>query len=192
MSVSVLLIDNYDSFTFNLVEALRSIGVQDLKVIKNNEIYLTDIQLFDKILISPGPGLPEEAGELMQFLQNEGKECDILGICLGLQAIVNAFGGNLINLNEVRHGRQTKIEIIDRDEKLFNGIQTPFKAGLYHSWAASIADFPQELQITAIDPDNIIMAVKHKNLKLRAVQFHPESYMTPEGRKMLKNWVKMS
>lgn len=191
MSVSVLLIDNYDSFTFNLVEALRSIGVQELKVIKNNDIYLTDFLSFDKILISPGPGLPEEAGELMLFLQNEGKACDILGICLGLQAIVKTFGGNLINLNEVRHGRQTEIKIIDTDEKLFNGIQTPFKAGLYHSWAASELDFPDELQITAIDTDSVIMAVKHRKLKLRAVQFHPESYMTPAGRKMLENWVKL-
>ena len=191
MSVSVLLIDNYDSFTYNLVEALRCIGVQELKVIRNNEIYQTDFQSFNKIVISPGPGLPEEAGELMHFLKNEGKERDILGICLGLQAIVTAYGGNLVNLKEVRHGKQTEVTIIEPDEKLFNGIQTPFKAGLYHSWAASELDFPDELQITAIDADNVIMAVKHRKLKLRAVQFHPESYMTPAGRKMLENWVKM-
>lgn len=189
MTASVLLIDNFDSFTFNLVEELREIGVKELKVIRNNEIYHTDYKHFDKILLSPGPGLPEEAGELMHFLKNEGKECDILGICLGLQAIVRAFGGNLVNLYEVRHGKQTEITIIDPDEELFNDIQTPFKAGLYHSWAASAEEFPNELAITAVDNENVIMAIKHRSLKLRAVQFHPESYMTADGRKLLKNWL---
>lgn len=190
MTASVLLIDNFDSFTFNLVEELQEIGVKELKVIRNHEIYQSDFNHFNKILISPGPGLPEEAGELMHFLKNEGKECDILGICLGLQAIVRAFGGSLVNLSEVRHGKQTEVLITSADEELFNGIQTPFKAGLYHSWAASAEEFPNELTITAVDNENVIMAIKHRTLKLRAVQFHPESYMTADGKKMLWNWVK--
>lgn len=189
MPASVLLIDNFDSFTFNLVEVLRCIGVRELKVIRNHEIYQSEFNHFDKILISPGPGLPEEAGELLFFMQHEGKECDILGICLGLQAIVKAFGGNLVNLNEVRHGRQTEVMITSANEKLYSGIQTPFKAGLYHSWAASVVGFPDELEITSIDFENVIMAIRHRSLKLRAVQFHPESYMTPEGRKILENWL---
>ena len=186
-SFSVLVIDNYDSFTFNLVHYLEALNCK-VSVIRNDEITAEVLKKFHKIVISPGPGLPDEAGQLKKFIAKYASTKSILGICLGQQAIAEVFGASLSPLSQVRHGYQTDITHYDNDVLYFE-IPNEFPAGLYHSW--HVIDLPSDFIITAIDKNQIIMSFKHNKYDLKAVQFHPESIMTNFGRKMLHNWLNM-
>ncbi len=184
----IAVIDNYDSFTYNLVHYLEDLDCE-VTVFRNDEFELEDLQPFDKILLSPGPGIPDEAGLLKKVIETYYKTKPILGVCLGLQAIGEVFGGSLINLDKVYHGVATKIDVLVDDEKLFDGLEKSFNVGRYHSWVVNPNDFPQDLEITSIDINGQIMSLRHRNFDVRAVQFHPESVLTPNGKKILENWV---
>jgi anthranilate synthase component 2 len=185
--MKILVIDNYDSFTYNLVHAIRSLGYE-VDVVRNDKIEPAQVEGYDKILLSPGPGIPSEAGRMPQIIQQYAPTKSILGICLGEQAIGEAFGAQLENLAEVFHGVQTPITRLEED-LLFRDIDKEFAGGRYHSWVVSEENFPQELIVTAVDGDNRIMALAHKQYDVRGVQFHPESVLTPEGMTMIKNWL---
>ncbi len=185
----VLIIDNYDSFTYNLKHQLEVNDVV-VEVRKNDEIDIEEVENFDKILLSPGPGLPSDAGIMPELIKRYSEKKSILGICLGHQAIGEAFGGNLKNLNTVFHGVALPV-YFDDDEKLFENLQNPFPAGRYHSWVINEDLFPEELKIIARDQFLNIMGIKHKYLKVYGVQFHPESIMTPRGTQIITNWLKM-
>jgi anthranilate synthase component 2 len=187
--MKILVLDNYDSFTYNLVHLIKALGYTDLEVHRNDKIALDEIKRFDKILLSPGPGIPSEAGILQPLISAYAPTKSILGVCLGHQAIGEVFGGTLINLSHVFHGIATPIKVIGKD-KLFDGIPTDFPVGRYHSWAVDTVDFPtSELEITAVDAENKIMALSHKKFDVKGVQFHPESILTEFGDKILKNWL---
>jgi len=183
----ILLIDNYDSFTYNLVHLIKSIGY-DVEVRRNDAITISEAGNYDKILLSPGPGIPSEAGVLMEIVRHYASTKSILGVCLGHQAIGEVFGAKLVNLSEVHHGIASWIEITKKDI-LFNGLDDSFEAGRYHSWAVSLENFPPELEITAVDASGEIMALRHKKFDVRGVQFHPESVLTPVGRRIIQNWL---
>ena len=184
----IIVIDNYDSFTYNLVHYLEDLNCE-VSVFRNDEFELEDLKSFDKILLSPGPGVPDEAGLLKEVIKKYYKTKSILGVCLGLQAIGEVFGGSLINLEKVYHGVATKIDILVEDEKLFNGLEKSFNVGRYHSWVVNPHDFPKDLEITSVDVNGQIMSLRHREFDVRAVQFHPESVLTPNGKKILENWV---
>lgn len=185
--LKVLVIDNYDSFTFNLVHYLEALGA-DVTVYRNDEFDLQDIAPFEKILLSPGPGIPAQAGMLKELIAEFATTKSILGICLGQQAIAEVFGGKLENLGKVYHGISTPVTVIDQTEKLFDGLPATFDAGRYHSWTVS-RELPQDLVATSVDPEGGIMSIRHRTLDVRAVQFHPESVLTPVGRQILANWL---
>lgn len=184
---NVLVIDNYDSFTYNLVHYLESLDCK-VTVFRNDEFELNEIKEFHKILLSPGPGLPSESGLLLDVIKTYASTKSILGICLGMQAIGEVFGGTLVNLNKVYHGVATKT-IQTNEDSLFEDVPTEFLVGRYHSWAISSQNFPESLEITSIDENNEIMAIRHKSLDVKGVQFHPESILTSHGKKILENWV---
>lgn len=184
----ILLLDNYDSFTYNLAHYLESFGVKT-EVFRNDEIDVEDVKHFDKIVLSPGPGIPNEAGILKPLIREYASIKSILGICLGQQAIAEVFGGSLIRLNQVVHGVATPINVTVSDEVLYKGLPPIFEVGRYHSWVVNPQDFPDVLEITALDNNGNIMSLRHKTFDVRAVQFHPESIMTPFGKKMLGNWL---
>lgn len=184
----VLVIDNYDSFTYNLVHLLHECG-EEVEVWRNDKFKLEEVDAFDKILLSPGPGLPKEAGLLLDVIKKYSATKRILGICLGQQAIAEVYGGQLLNLEKPVHGMASKIKVTDPDELLFKDIPQEFLAGRYHSWAVSEKGFPSELQITAIDEAGIIMALSHKKLDVKGVQFHPESILSEHGKKIIQNWL---
>ena len=186
--MKVLLFDNYDSFTYNLVHAFRKLGVE-ADVRRNDKINVEDAAPYDKIVISPGPGIPEEAGILLPLLKRWSAYKPILGVCLGHQALAQNFGARLYNLPEVYHGVGDEIEI-KCDDYLFDGVDKHITVGRYHSWAVDADSVPSELEVTAVDKDGIIMALRHKTLDVRGVQFHPESILTPEGEKILENWLR--
>lgn len=186
--MKLLIFDNYDSFTYNIVHAVRELGT-DPTVVRNDCIAIDEIDKFDKIIISPGPGIPSEAGILQQLLQEYADKKSILGICLGHQAIGERFGARLKNLPEVYHGIKTEIDII-RPDYIFDGLGNKLEVGRYHSWAIDPESIPAELEITALSPDGCIMAVRHRDFDIRGVQFHPESVLTPEGTKIIENWLK--
>ena len=186
----ILVLDNYDSFTYNLVQYLEEITGEMPTVRRNDQISLEEVGAYDKILLSPGPGLPSEAGILLDVIKKYASTKSILGVCLGLQAIGEAFGGDLENLNDVYHGMATPVEILDKNEPLFEGLPEMIEVGRYHSWVVSNKNVPNDLSITAADSEGQIMAMTHKKFDVRGVQFHPESIMTKEGRQMLENWVK--
>jgi len=181
------LIDNYDSFTYNLVHLIKSIGY-DVEVRRNDAITISEAGNYDKILLSPGPGIPSEAGMLMEIVRHYASTKSILGVCLGHQAIGEVFGAQLVNLSEVHHGIASWIQITIKDS-LFNGLEGSFEAGRYHSWAVSPENFPADLEITAVDASGEIMALRHKKYDVRGVQFHPESVLTPVGRRIIQNWL---
>lgn len=185
--MKVLVFDNYDSFTYNIVHALRELGCQP-DVYRNDRISLDEIEKYDKIIISPGPGVPNEAGILPEMLKRYSATKPILGICLGHQAIGECFGGTLRNLDEVYHGVQSIITLKEEDY-LFNGLPQKFPVGRYHSWVVDKANLPECIVVTAESNDGAIMALKHKTLDIRGVQFHPESVLTPDGIKILENWL---
>jgi len=185
--MQLAVIDNYDSFTFNLVHYFEDLGAS-VTVFRNDEFDLKELDAFDKIVLSPGPGLPNEAGLLKEVIQTYATSKSILGICLGLQAIGEVFGCTLINLEKVYHGVATKIKIIEEDS-IFKNIPDQIEVGRYHSWVISNDNFPPNLIITSVDENKQIMSVKHSLFDVRGVQFHPESILTPFGKKILKNWL---
>jgi len=188
LGVKILVFDNYDSFTYNLVHAVKKLGYTDLEVHRNDQIALEDIARFDKIILSPGPGVPSESGILLDVIRTYAPSKSILGVCLGEQAIAEAFGGTLINLTEVHHGVSSMIDVLEKDV-LFNGLPKQLEVGRYHSWAVEKNTLPECLTITAVDEEGMIMALAHKTYDVRGVQFHPESVLTPDGEQMLKNWL---
>ena len=183
----VLIIDNYDSFTFNLVHLLNETG-HEATVWRNDKFSLADVDMFDKIVLSPGPGIPSEAGLLLDVIKTYAPTKSILGVCLGMQAIAEVFGGQLYNLSRPVHGRATKIEVTDPDELLFVNCPAEFKVGRYHSWAVLVDVIPADIQVTAVDKDGVVMALRHRILDVRGVQFHPESILTEHGNQMIANW----
>ena len=185
---NIVIIDNYDSFTYNLVHYLEDLNCT-VSVFRNDEFELDELGKFDKILLSPGPGLPSDAGLLKDVISTYAGTKSILGICLGQQAIGEVFGGNLINLSKVYHGVASKVQIIVRDELLFNGLENEIEVGRYHSWVISKENFPPDLEITSIDENGEIMSIRHKKFDVKGLQYHPESVLTPDGKKMLENWV---
>ncbi len=186
--MKIIVIDNYDSFTYNLVHYLEDLNAE-VTVYRNDEFELSELEKFDKILLSPGPGIPDEAGLLKQVIQKYAPTKSILGICLGLQAIGEIFGGKLINLEKVYHGVATKVTKVS-DDFLFNEIPDEMEVGRYHSWSVSTENFPDVLEITSVDENGQVMSLKHKTFDVRGVQYHPESVLTPYGKKILENWLK--
>ncbi|UYW01604.1 aminodeoxychorismate/anthranilate synthase component II [Flavobacterium agricola] len=185
----IVVIDNYDSFTYNLVHYLEELNGQPVTVYRNDEFELEELEKFDKILLSPGPGIPDEAGLLKAVIQKYYKTKSILGVCLGQQAIGEVFGGELENLAQVFHGIATPITVLDNSEVLFQNLDSQQQVGRYHSWVVANRNFPEQLVITAVDANNQIMALRHKDYDVRGVQFHPESILTPQGKAMLQNWI---
>lgn len=186
--MNILVIDNYDSFTFNLVHLLNETG-HEATVWRNDKFKLADVNDFEKILLSPGPGIPSESGLLLDVIRTYSATKSILGICLGLQAIAEAFGAELYNLSRPVHGRATEITVLDHDEKLFLNCPKNFKVGRYHSWAVRNDNVPGVIQVTAVDQDGVIMALRHRSLDVRGVQFHPESVLTEHGKLLISNWL---
>ena len=183
----ILVIDNYDSFTYNLVHYLEELDCEVI-VKRNDKLTLEEVDAFDKIVLSPGPGIPDEAGLLKEIIAKYAPTKSIFGVCLGQQAIAEVFGGSLINLEEVYHGIATKIKIIG-DDIIFKDMPSEIEVGRYHSWVVN-PDLPEVLEVTSVDENGQIMSLRHKTYDVRAVQFHPESVLTPHGKKMLGNWVK--
>ncbi|MBP6432059.1 MAG: aminodeoxychorismate/anthranilate synthase component II [Ferruginibacter sp.] len=187
--MKILVFDNYDSFTYNLVHIIEKIVSTKVDVFRNNEIELEKISAYDKIILSPGPGVPSEAGLLLQVIKKYAPSKSILGVCLGHQAIAEAFGGKLVNLKTVYHGVANKLIFENVDCTLFSNLKTGISVGRYHSWIVDDENFPNELQVTARDENGYIMALQHKYYDVQGVQFHPESILTPEGETIIKNWI---
>jgi anthranilate synthase component 2 len=183
----ILVIDNYDSFTYNLVHYLEDLDCK-VTVARNDQIELEAVAAFDKIVLSPGPGIPDEAGSLKSIIKKYAKTKSILGVCLGMQAIGEVFGAKLKNLSTVYHGIQTKVKVNSKKELLFKDLGPEIQVGRYHSWIIE-DDLPDCFDITSVDENGQIMAIRHKELDVKGVQFHPESVLTPDGKKMLKNWI---
>jgi anthranilate synthase component 2 len=199
--MKILVFDNYDSFTYNLVHLVEKILHQKVEVHRNDQIPMEKVKDFDKIILSPGPGIPSEAGLLLPLIKEYAPTKSILGVCLGHQAIGEAFGGRLVNLSKVYHGVATPVKILNGvktgkpegkggQKNLFSNLPQQFEAGRYHSWIISDEGFPSELEITARDENDYIMALRHKSYDVQGVQFHPESVLTPLGEKILENWLK--
>ena len=192
----ILVFDNYDSFTYNLVHLVEKILHTPVAVYKNDEISLDEVSNFDRIILSPGPGIPSEAGLLLPLIREFASTKSILGVCLGHQAIAEAFGGTLINLDTVYHGVASTVRLepnaseqLENTPNLFRNLPTEFEAGRYHSWIVSQENLPAEFDITARDANGYIMAMRHKTYDLQGVQFHPESVLTPYGEQLLRNWL---
>lgn len=183
----ILVIDNYDSFTYNLVHYLEDLDCE-VTVKRNDQLTLDEVDIFDKIVLSPGPGIPDEAGLLKDIIAKYAPTKSIFGVCLGQQAIAEVFGGSLINLDEVYHGIATKINITTTDA-LFKGLPKEIKVGRYHSWVVD-PNLPEVLEATSFDKNGQVMSLRHKVYDVCAVQFHPESVLTPDGKKILENWLK--
>lgn len=185
----ILLLDNYDSFTYNLVHLMREIGNCRLTVLRNDALSVEEARQFDKIVLSPGPGIPEEAGILLPLIRAFLSEKPMLGVCLGHQAIAQAAGADLVNLSTVYHGVATQMNLSADPGFLFSGVPESFRAGRYHSWAVKNDTLPAEFQITVTDADGEIMGFQHRQFPVAGVQFHPESIMTEHGATMLKNFI---
>ncbi len=193
--MKILVFDNYDSFTYNLVHLVQQITHEPVDVFRNDMIKLEKVKDYDKIILSPGPGIPVEAGLLLPLIKEYASSKSILGVCLGHQAIGEAFGGKLVNLETVYHGVATGVEVGSRESgvrsPLFQGLPDRIDVGRYHSWILSDEGFPEDLEVTARDDNNYIMALQHKNYDVQGVQFHPESVLTTDGEKIMRNWLKM-
>lgn len=186
--MKILVLDNYDSFTYNLVQMIEQIVNEKIDVFRNDKISLEEVEKYDKIILSPGPGIPEEAGILLELIKKYAPTKSIFGVCLGQQAIAEAFGGTLINLSEIYHGVATESTQIN-EHKLFKNLPETLEVGRYHSWAVNTGNFPDELEITSVDKNGMIMSLKHKNYDVHAVQYHPESILTPKGKQILENFL---
>ncbi|MBI1191574.1 MAG: aminodeoxychorismate/anthranilate synthase component II [Bacteroidetes bacterium] len=187
--MNILVIDNYDSFTYNLVALLRQIPGAAVTVRRNDAAYSLDLERADALVLSPGPGLPAEAGDLMAILGQAAGHIPVLGVCLGLQAIGEFYGGSLHNLSNVYHGVATAMQVVDREDPLFFGLPEIFQAGRYHSWVVDPNTLPPELRVSAIDETGHIMALRHHRDPVFGVQFHPESVLTPQGALLIQNFV---
>lgn len=183
----IVIVDNYDSFTYNLAHLVRELGAE-VSVVRNNVFGVEELEPYDKIILSPGPGIPDEAGLTLSVIERYKGRKPILGVCLGHQAIGQHFGGRLINLSDVYHGVQTPVQIVENDY-LWEGMKTEFQAGRYHSWVVAQEGLPKCLEVTARSMEGQIMALRHKTLDVRGVQFHPESVLTPEGGTIIRNWL---
>lgn len=186
--MKIVVIDNYDSFTYNLVHYLEELS-GEVTVLRNDEFDIEELITYDKILLSPGPGIPDEAGLLKEVIRHYAKTKSILGICLGQQAIGEVYGGNLVNLDRVFHGISSKIKITTKEESLFKNLPEEFEVGRYHSWVVATENFPENLEITSTDENGQIMSLRHRTFDVKGVQFHPESVLTPDGKTILKNWL---
>ena len=185
----ILVLDNYDSFTYNLVHIIRELEYP-VDIFRNDKIALEDVRQYDKILLSPGPGVPAEAGSMKQVIKEYGPSKSILGVCLGHQGIGEVYGARLYNIPKVLHGVTSEVQVKDADEYMFEGVTPTFQATHYHSWAVLPESFTPDLRITAVNDENLVMGLRHVRFDVRGVQFHPESVMTPEGPKMIANWLK--
>ena len=192
--MKILVFDNYDSFTYNLVHLVEKITHDKVDVFRNDELPIEKVKEYDKIILSPGPGIPSEAGMLLPLIKEYASSKCILGVCLGHQAIGEAFGGTLTNLSTVYHGVATPVTVRSEESgvrsKLFNALPDTLEVGRYHSWVISDENFPSELEVTARDANNYIMALQHKTFDVQGVQFHPESVLTPDGEAIIRNWLK--
>ena len=190
--MKVLVFDNYDSFTFNLVHLVKQLTSDEVTVVRNDQMPLGEVDAFDKIILSPGPGIPEEAGLLLPLIKQYAATKSILGVCLGHQAIGQAFGAQLTNLPAVFHGVATPIQLLpvsNRRNDWFTGLAQPIEVGRYHSWVVSDENLPNCIEVTARDAQDYIMALRHRELDVQGVQFHPESILTPQGLAMMRNWL---
>ena len=192
--MKILVFDNYDSFTYNLVHLVEKITGEKVDVYRNDQIALADVADYDKIILSPGPGIPEEAGLLLPLIKKYAATKSILGVCLGHQAIAEAFGGTLINLKTVYHGVATPVRVshplrVTHPNGVLNNLPEVLEAGRYHSWIVNDENFPDELEVTARDENGYIMGLQHKTFDVQGVQFHPESVLTPDGEKIMRNWL---
>ena len=187
--MKILILDNYDSFTYNLVHMVEKITGNFPVVFRNDEISIEAVGNYDVIMLSPGPGIPDEAGILKDVIKRYAGIKPIFGVCLGLQAITEVFGGTIINLEDVFHGVATEMRITDKDAIIFKDVPETFLAARYHSWAATDEGFPEEIQVTARDEDGLIQAIQHKIFPISAVQFHPESILTDVGEQLLRNFI---
>jgi anthranilate synthase component 2 len=186
--MKILVYDNYDSFTYNLVHLVEAILKSKVDVYRNDQLPMEEVKRYDKIILSPGPGIPSEAGQLLELIGLYAPSKPILGVCLGHQAIGEVFGARLVNLPRVYHGVATPIDVTQAD-RLFQGLPSRLEVGRYHSWAVSDEGFPAELEVTARDGEGLIMAMRHRTFDVTGVQFHPESVLTPDGEKMIRNWL---
>lgn len=191
--MKILIFDNYDSFTYNLVHIVEKIIHAKVDVFRNNKISLEKIKQYDKIILSPGPGLPCESGLLLDLIKEYAASKSLLGVCLGQQAIAESFGGQLENLKQVYHGVATRINVHEKrtvtKNDLFKSLPSQLEVGRYHSWIVSKNNFPSQLEVTAEDENGIIMALRHRTFDVQAVQFHPESVLTPMGERIMRNWL---
>lgn len=187
--MKIVIIDNYDSFTYNLSHLVKELGA-DVTVVRNDQFELPELEQFDKIILSPGPGIPEEAGLLLDVIRTYTGRKPMLGVCLGHQAIGEVFGAKLINLSDVYHGVQTEGTQLGNDP-IFDGLPERIKMGRYHSWVVANSTLPSCLEVTATTDDGMIMALRHKDYDIHGIQFHPESVLTPDGRTIVDNWLKM-
>jgi anthranilate synthase component 2 len=185
--MKVVIIDNYDSFTYNLSHLVKELGAE-VAVVRNDQFRLEELEQYSKIILSPGPGIPSEAGLLLDVIRTYAGRKPILGVCLGHQAIGEVFGAKLENLSDVFHGVATPCHII-ADDPIFSGLERDITIGRYHSWVVSCEGLPDCLEVTAVSDEGQIMALRHRELNVRGIQFHPESVLTPDGRKMLQNWM---
>lgn len=185
----ILVIDNYDSFTYNLVHYIGNLTSDPVSVFRNDEITLKEVEAYDKILLSPGPGIPVEAGICIDLIKTFFDSKSILGVCLGHQAIGEAFGAKLINLDKVYHGISSPVQVLTPDDPLYKGVPESFAAGRYHSWVIANEGLPKELYITAKDENNMIMGISHRKYDVRGVQYHPESVLTEHGYRIIENWL---
>jgi len=186
--MKIVVIDNYDSFVYNLVHYLEAFNCE-VTVVRNDQFALESLEQYDKILLSPGPGIPDEAGLLKDVIKTYAGKKPIFGVCLGQQAIGEVFGGTLTNLEKVFHGVATQAAILNKNEPLFKDLGNEIEIGRYHSWVVSLENFPSVLEITATDENGQIMALRHREFDICGVQFHPESVLTPKGKQIIKNWI---
>lgn len=189
----ILVLDNYDSFTYNLVHYIKELGFgEQMDVYRNDQISIEEAGAYDKFLLSPGPGIPSEAGILLELIQTFGSTKSMLGVCLGHQAIAEVFGAQLYNMPEVLHGVSSQLKVVEREDRLFKGLPEDYKICHYHSWNVSQGDLGDQLKVTAVDEYGEIMAISHKEFDVKGVQFHPESIMTEYGHELLRNWLEGS
>lgn len=186
--MKIVIIDNYDSFTYNLSHLVKELGAE-VTVYRNDKFELSSLQQFDKIILSPGPGIPSEAGLLLDVIREYAGKKPILGVCLGHQAIGESFGGRLTNLSDVFHGVATPCNIV-ADDYIFEGMTSPIEVGRYHSWVVDAESLPSCLEATSLSDEGYIMSLRHRDYDIRGIQFHPESVLTPQGRQILLNWIK--
>lgn len=187
--MKILILDNYDSFTYNLLHYVQEISSIEVDVFRNDKITIEEIEKYSHIILSPGPGLPKDAGIMCKLIRKYGNRKKILGVCLGHQAIAEVYGARLENMQEVMHGISSQVEIVVKDEKLFSHLPSFIEVGHYHSWVVSKIDFPDCLIITSQDGNGSIMSFKHKIHDVQGIQFHPESILTPNGKEILRNWL---